>query len=128
MTVAIYLVCLALGALTESLSHFRKLWSYRRPWSRLTSVLLVFGLLFGVLSSALMDHSPLIRFALGAVAGISYEAANLYVLHIFQFHQPLSRISNRAALALIAGLPWGLLPWLAPLLATFVLVQVGQSF
>ncbi len=83
MSLGILLVCLALGAITETLSRALRLWRYPRAWLRVVSVVVVFGLVFGSLSSAVAQQAVLVRFAAGAVLGCLYEAANLLWLRPF---------------------------------------------
>ncbi len=120
MSLGILLVCLALGVVTETLSRALRLWRYPRAWFRVVSVVVVFGLVFGSLSSAVAQQPVLVRFAAGAVLGCLYEAANLLWLRLFTFQEPLSLIRSRTILILLAGIPWGVLPAVAPPLERLV--------
>ena len=121
MKASIFLTCLAMGVATEVVSSQFNLWVYQRPWLRIASVALVFGLVFGWLSAIVSGQSLLVRFAAGAAVGVVCEAANLRFLHLFSFQEPLSLLRSRALVILSAGLPWGLLPVAAPPLARWVL-------
>jgi len=116
MSLRIVLACLVIGAATEALSYWKRLWIYSHPWLRVASVLIVFGLIFGWMSTALADYPAILRFAAGAAFGIIYEAANLTLLRVFSFpNQQLLFLRGSFALAVGAGIPWGLLPLVAPL-------------
>lgn len=116
MNLRIVLACLALGVVTEALSSWKRLWLYNPPWLRVASVLIVFGLIFGWMSTALADYPASLRFATGAGFGILYEAVNLSLLRIFSFpNQQLLFLRGTFALAVGAGIPWGLLPLVSPL-------------
>jgi hypothetical protein len=116
MDLRIVLACLVIGTVTEALSHWQKLWLYEPPWLRIASVVLVFGLFFGWLSTALAEQSALLRFATGAGVGIAYEATNLTLLRAWSFpEQQLVFLRGPVALAVGAGIPWGLIPLVAPL-------------
>ncbi len=121
MSLGILLVCLALGVVTETASRALRLWMYPRAWLRVVSVVVVFGLVFGSLSSAVAQQPVLVRFAAGAVLGCLYEAANLLWLRLFMFQEPLSLIRSRTILILLAGIPWGVLPAVAPALGPVLL-------
>jgi hypothetical protein len=113
------LVCLVIGAVTEALSHWQKLWIYDPPWLRIVSVLLVFGVFFGWMSTALADYSAFFRFVVGAGVGVVYEAANLTLLRAWSFpDQQLVFLRGPVALAVGAGIPWGLIPLVVPLVRT----------
>src|SRR2546423_3882485 len=115
MNLRIVIACLILGAVTESLAYWKKLWVYDAPWLRLASVLVVFGLLFGWLSTIVGNYPPLLRFTLGAIVGVIYEGANLMLLHAFSFpNQRLLFLRGPIALAFGAGIPWGIVPLLTP--------------
>jgi hypothetical protein len=110
------LVCLAVGGATESLSYWQRLWVYDPPWLRIVGVLIVYGLIFGCVSTALADYPAVLRFAAGAALGVLYEAANLAVLRLWSFpNQRLLFLRGSIALAVGAGIPWGLLPPVAPM-------------
>jgi hypothetical protein len=82
------------------------------------NVVLVFGLVLGVGSSALAGQPAPLRFAAGAAFGIVYEAANFAALRWWSFpNERLLVLRGRAALTLGVGLAWGLVPLLAPVLA-----------
>jgi hypothetical protein len=116
MNIQIMLACVIIGTITEALSYWQKLWIYHPPWLRLASVPIVFGLVFGWLSTALADSPAIQRFAIGAGVGIVYEALNLSVLRVFTFpNQRLLFLRGSVALAVGAGMPWGLLTLMAPL-------------
>jgi|SRR5215471_13938977 len=116
MNLRIVLACMILGVVTEALSQWQKLWIYQYSWWPIVSVLVVFGLLFGWLSTMVADYSPFLRFVLGAVVGVAYEGANLWLLHIWHFpNQRLLFLRGRVALALGAGIPWGIAPLVTPL-------------
>jgi len=116
MNLQIMLVCLVIGAVTEALSHWQKLWLYEPSWLRVANVLIVFGLFFGWLSTALADQSAFVRFATGAGVGIVYEAANLTLFRAWSFpEQQLVFLRGPVALAVGAGIPWGFIPLVAPL-------------
>ena len=116
MNLRIVIACLILGVVTEGLSYWQKLWVYDPPWLRLVSILVVYSLLFGWLSTTVADYPPWLRFALGAAVGVLYEGANLMLLHIFSFpNQRLLFLRGPMALALGAGIPWGIAPLLTPL-------------
>jgi hypothetical protein len=116
MSLRITLVCLAVGAATEVLSSWQRLWVYHPPWLRAAGVLVVYGLIFGWMSTALAVYPALWRFAAGAAFGVAYEAANLAVFRFWSFPQKrLLFLRGPVALALGAGIPWGLLPLVAPL-------------
>ena len=113
------LTCLVLGTVTEALSHWQKLWIYDPPWLRVASILIVFGLFFGWMSTALVDYRAILRFAAGAGFGIGYEAVNLTLLRAWSFpNQQLLFLRGPLALAVGAGIPWGFLPLVAPLFRT----------
>jgi len=115
MNLRIIIGCLILGVITEGLAYRQKLWVFDPPWLRLVSIAVVYGLLFGWLSTAVADYPPLLRFAAGALAGVLYEAANLFLLHLFSFpNQRLLFLRGPIALALGAGIPWGIAPLLTP--------------
>ncbi len=119
MNLRIVLACLVIGAITEALSHWQKLWIYDPPWLRVASVLIVFGLVFGWMSTALADYPAILRFAAGAGVGIVYEAVNLTLLRAWSFpNQQLLFLRGPVALAVGAGIPWGLLPLVAPFFRT----------
>lgn len=121
MDPTIVVVCLAIGAITEVTSHLLQLWVYRMPWLRVASVIVVFGLAFGWVASILRGNSPVLQFGVGAAMGVAYEAANLLLLHAWSFRNDrLLFLRGRAALILGAGIPWGILPVLAPALAKLV--------
>ena len=121
MNIPIMLACVVIGIITEAVSHWQKLWIYDPPWLRLASVLMVFGLVFGWMSTVLADHPAILRFAIGAGVGIVYEALNLSLLRVFTFpNQRLLFLRGRVALAVGAGMPWGLLPLAAPLFRRLV--------
>jgi len=120
MKTSIFLACLAMGVAMEVVSSQFNLWVYQRPWLRIISIALVFGLAFGWLSTIVAEQSLLVRFAAGAAVGIAYEAANLLFLHLFSFQEPLSLLRSRVVVILSAGVPWGLLPVAAPPLARLV--------
>jgi len=112
----IVIACIILGVITEGLSYWQRLWIYDPPWLRFVSILVVFGLIFGWLSTTVADYPPLVRFAVGAIAGIVYEGSNLMVFHFFSFpNQRLSFLRGPIALALGAGIPWGIVPLLSPI-------------
>ena len=114
MNLRILAVCLVIGAITEGLAYWQGLWTYNRFWKRVASLLIVFGLIFGFLSTAVADYPALLRFAAGAIVGVVYEALNLAVLRVFSFpNQRLLFLRGPVALSLGAGLPWGLLPLMA---------------
>jgi hypothetical protein len=114
MNLRILIACLVIGAVTEGLAYWLGLWTYNRFWKRVASLLLVFGLIFGSLSTAVADYPALSRFAAGAIVGVVYEALNLAVLRIFTFpNQRLLFLRGALALSLGAGIPWGLLPLVA---------------
>ena len=75
MNTSIFLACLALGVATEVVSSQFNLWVYQRPWLRIVSVAIVFGLVFGWLSTLVSEQSLQVRFVAGAAVGIVYEAA-----------------------------------------------------
>ena len=114
MNIGILIACLAIGAVAELVSHQLNLWTYQRAWLRGFSVIVVFGLVFGLLSTLVSDQPLLIRFAVGSAAGITYEAANLLWLKLFTFQEPLSLIPSRLVVILTAGIPWGVVPAVAP--------------
>jgi hypothetical protein len=71
---------------------------------------------FGWLSTTVAGYPPLLRFAVGAIAGVIYEGANVMLLHIFSFpNQRLLFLRGPLALALGAGIPRGLVTLLTPL-------------
>lgn len=116
MNIRVVLACLIVGVITEASSYFLRLWLYDPPWLRLVSVLVVFGLVFGWVSNVLAGYPAGLRFAAGAALGVTYEALNLTLLHAFKFpNQRLWFLRGSVALALGAGIPWGLLPLLAPM-------------
>ena len=116
MSLRITLACLAIGAATEALSYWQRLWVYDPPWLRIASVPVVYGLIFGWLTTALAEYQAPWRFAAGAAFGVAYEATNLTVFHFWSFpNRRLLFLRGPVALALGAGIPWGLLPLLAPL-------------
>lgn len=117
MEAGILTACVAIGALAELLSLLLGLWVYRRRWLRIFSVLVVFGLVFGALSSIVAAQPVLVRFVAGAALGVAYEGANLLWLRLFAFQEPVaSLIPNRLLLTLTAGVPWGAIPAIAPAL------------
>ena len=117
MDVRMMLVCLALGTATEAVSAGLHLWLYEPAWLRVANVVLVFGVLFGWLSSVLAASPGALRFLVGAAVGITYEALNLAVLRAWSFPQDrLLVLQGPVALALGVGVAWGLLPLVAPLL------------
>lgn len=113
MNTGIVIACLAIGAVSELVALQLNLWTYRRAWLRGFSVIVVFGLVFGLLSTLVSDQPLLIRFAAGSVVGITYEAANLRWLKFFTFQEPLSLIRSRLVVILTAGIPWGIIPAVA---------------
>ncbi len=121
MSPGILLICLALGVVMETVSRALQLWRYRRPWLRVVSVVVVFGVGFGWLSSVVSQQPVLVRFAAGAVLGCLYEAVNLHWLRLFTFQEPLSLIRSRTGLILLAGIPWGVLPAVAAPLERLVI-------
>jgi len=121
MNPSIVVMCLAIGAITELISHRLKLWTYNPPWLRIANVLIAFGLMFGWVASALAEKSMPLQFLVGAAVGVAYEAANLLFLHFWSFRDDrLLFFRGRLALILGAGIPWGFLPVLAPVLARLV--------
>jgi hypothetical protein len=115
MNLRIVIACLILGVLTEGLAYWQTLWVYDRPWLRIVSILVVFGFIFGWLSTAIADYPAWLRFASGAIVGVLYEGTNLKLLHVFDFpNQRLLFLRGPVALALGAGIPWGIAPLLAP--------------
>jgi hypothetical protein len=115
MNLRIIIGCLILGVITEGLAYWQNLWVYDPPWLRLVSLAVVYGLLFGWLSTAVADHPAWLRFAAGALTGVLYESANLKFLHLFSFpQQRLLFLRGPIALALGAGIPWGIAPLLTP--------------
>jgi hypothetical protein len=118
MNVGIVATCLALGIVTEVISHSLKLWSYEPAWLRIANVVVVFGLVFGWLSSAVAEQPIIVQFSVGAILGVAYEAANLLFLHLWSFpNNQVLFLRGRTALILGAGIPWGLLPIVAPVIA-----------
>ena len=116
MNLRIVIACIILGVITEGLSYWQTLWIYDPPWLRFVSILVVFGLIFGWLSTTVADYPPLVRFAVGAIAGVLYEGSNLMVFHFFSFpNQRLLFLRGPIALALGAGIPWGIVPLLTPI-------------
>ena len=114
MNMRILAACLVIGAITEGLAYWQGLWIYDRSWKRVASLLIVFGLIFGFLSTLVADYSALLRFAAGAIVGVVYEGLNLGVLRVFSFpNQRLLFLRGPVALSLGAGIPWGLLPLIA---------------
>ena len=114
----IVLACAAVGVVTEATSSILGLWQYRRPWLRAGSVVVVFAVAFGALCTAVAGEPIWLRFAAGAGAGVVYEAANLQFLHMFSFpNGRLLFLRGRPALILGAGVSWGVLPVLAPVIA-----------
>jgi hypothetical protein len=104
----------------EAVSYALKLWSYNPEWLRIASVVVVFGIAFGWLSSAVAAQPIILQFSLGAVVGITYEAVNLLFLHLWSFRDnQLLFLHGRTALILGAGIHWGLLPVAAPAIARF---------
>jgi len=115
MNLRIVIACLILGALTEGLAYWQRLWVFDPPWLRLVSIFVVYGLLFGWLSTTVADYSPWLRFAAGALVGVLYEGANVFLLHLFTFpNQRLLFLRGPVSLALGAGIPWGIAPLLTP--------------
>ena len=96
------------------MAYWLGLWTYNRSWKRVASLLIVFGLIFGSLSTAVADYPAFLRFVAGAIVGVVYEALNLAVLRVFSFpNQRLVFLRGPVALSLGAGVPWGLLPLVA---------------
>jgi len=121
MSAVIALVCLALGTVTELTSHWLRLWVYRPPWLRVASVVITFGLVFGWVASRMQADTALEQFGVGAGLGVAYEAVNLLWLHAWSFPgDRLLFLRGRVALILGAGIPWGILPVVAPVVAKLV--------
>ena len=79
-------------------------------------MLVVYGLIFGSLSAALVNYPVALRFAAGAIVGILYEGLNIAILRVFSFpNQRLLFLRGPIALSFGAGVCWGLLPVVAPL-------------
>ena len=116
MNLRIVIACLILGVLTEGLAYWQKLWIYDPWWLRVVGIVVVYGLLFGWLSTAVGSYPAGWRFAAGALAGVLYEGSNLLWLHLFTFpNGRLLFLRSPTAIILGAGIPWGLAPLLTPL-------------
>ena len=75
----------------------------------------------GLTASLISEQSAIVRFTTGAALGVVHEAANAYVLHMFSFPKDrLVFVTGRWPLIFSAGVPWGLIPLLAPTLAALV--------
>jgi hypothetical protein len=110
-----------MGIVTETISYALKLWVYNPPWLRVLNVVVVFGLIFGWMSTVLAQHPAWLRFATGAAFGIAYEAANLMVFHAWLFpNNQLAFLWGRTALTFGAGICWGFLPLAAVSLASWL--------
>lgn len=121
MHIGILMACVAVGVVAELASYQLNLWVYRRPWLRGFSVIVVFGLVFGWLSTLVSEQPLAIRFIAGSVVGITYEAANLLWLQLFAFQEPLSLIPSRFVVIIVAGVPWGVIPAVASPLGSLVI-------
>ena len=116
MNLGIVIGCLVIGSAMEALAYWQRLWVYDRSWKRLITMLIVYGLVFGSLSTALVNQSAALRFAAGAFVGVVYEALNVALLRVFSFpNQRLLFLKGPVALSFGAGVCWGLLPLMAPL-------------
>jgi hypothetical protein len=113
-----FLVCLLMGAATETLAALLKLWRYRSPALLLNNIVVVFGLVFGGLLWLLQGQGLLLQFAAGAAFGLAYEAANFAFLNGWSFPgERLWLLQGRIALTVGVGLAWGFIVPVAGLLS-----------
>ena len=114
----IVLTAAAAGVAIEAIAAALDWWIYHPPWFRAVNILVVFTLIFGWLSSALVASPLWMRFGAGAAFGIAYEGLNLAVLHAWSFPDDrLLFLRGTPALVLGVGLSWGLIPVLIPVAA-----------
>jgi hypothetical protein len=113
MELGIFLVSLAMTAASEVAAYLFRLWTYRSPWYRVANVI-VPGLFLGWLSTQIAHEPLVLRFAVGALFGLAYEAANLLVFQVWTFPgDRLLFLRGRPAIVFATGVPWGLLPVLS---------------
>jgi hypothetical protein len=107
----VFLIAVAIGALSELTARLARLWLYRRPLYPVLNVLLVFGLLMGGVATLAPSLGLAGVFGLGFALGLAYEVANLAVLDWWIFPgDRLLFLRGKAACALGVSVSWGLVP------------------
>ena len=107
----VFLIAVAIGALSEMVAHFARLWLYRRPIYPLLNVLVVFGALMGGVATLASSLGLAGVFALGFALGLAYEVANLALLDWWIFPDDrLLFLRGKSACAVGVSLAWGLVP------------------
>lgn len=110
-------VCFALGVATEAIALVLGWWVYDPWWLRLVNVAVVFGGVFGWLTSRLAPRALWQRFVAGAAFGVAYEAINVAALGWWSFPgNRLLVLHGTPALVVGVGLAWGVVPVVASLL------------
>lgn len=113
-----FLVCFLIGVVTESFAQWQKLWAYKKPITRVCNVLIVFTVLFGLISYFLQNNLVW-AVILGAVWGVAYEVVNDRYIKGWDFLGNPSWLKGDVAVWGV-GLAWGAIPPIAVFLVSVV--------
>lgn len=106
-----FLVCFVIGVVTEAFAQWQQLWAYKKPITRVCNVLIVFTVLFGLISYYL-QNSLVLAVILGAVWGVIYEIVNDRWAKGWDFLGNPSWLKGEVAVWGV-GLAWGAIPPIA---------------
>ena len=107
----VFVIAVAIGALSEAVARLARLWLYRRPIYPVLNVLVVFGAVMGGVAMLAPSLGLAGVFGLGFALGLAYEAANLAVLDWWTFPDDrLLFLRGKTACALGVSVSWGLVP------------------
>jgi hypothetical protein len=107
----VFVIAVAIGALSEVMARLARLWLYRRPIYPVLNVLVVFGAVMGGVAMLAPSLGLAGVFGLGFALGLAYEAANLAVLDWWIFPDDrLLFLRGKTACAVGVSVSWGLVP------------------
>lgn len=114
----LYLLGVVIGVVGEGAAYLQRLWVYRRPLYPVMNVLVMFGLVMGTLAALTPRLGVLPVFLVAFVVGLTYEVANLRVLHWWTFPgERLYLLRGHAQVVVAISLLWGAVPLLVVALA-----------
>lgn len=105
------LISMVIGVAGEVSARTLRLWIYRKAYTPLINIVVMFGVIMGGIAALAPRVGVLPIFFIAFAVGLVYEIANLYVLDWWYFpDERLAFVRGHAAIVVVIALLWGSVP------------------